>query len=201
MLKPNAMNPFIKKTFAIILIAFSFTQLHAQTPKKLELLFLGHDSKHHNSDVLASIMSKEYFKKGINITYTTNINDLNEKTLKPYDGLILYANYDTISSNHAAALLNFVKNGKGFIPIHCASYCFRNNPEVVELIGGQFKEHGYDSFPSVFKDYNHPLIKNITPFYTKDETYTHTLLSKNITILTERKDGNRKEPYTWIQNG
>ena len=81
MLKPNAMNPFIKKTFAIILIAFSFTQLHAQTPKKLELLFLGHDSKHHNSDVLASIMSKEYFKKGINITYTTNINDLNEKLL------------------------------------------------------------------------------------------------------------------------
>ena len=194
------MNPFIKKTFAIIFIAFSFTQLNAQTPKKLELLFLGHDSKHHNSDVLASIMSKEYFKKGINITYTTNINDLNEKTLKPYDGLILYANYDTISASHATALLNFVKNGKGFIPIHCASYCFRNNPEVVELIGGQFKEHGYDSFPSVFKDYNHPLIKNITPFYTKDETYTHTLLSKNITVLTERKDGNIKEPYTWIQN-
>jgi putative membrane-bound dehydrogenase-like protein len=200
MLKPNAMNPFIKKTFAIIFIAFSFTQLNAQTPKKLELLFLGHASKHHNSDVLASIMSKEYFKKGINITYTSNINDLNEKTLKPYDGLILYANYDTISASHATALLNFVKNGKGFIPIHCASYCFRNNPEVVELIGGQFKEHGYDSFPSVFKDYNHPLIKNITPFYTKDETYTHTLLSKNITVLTERKDGNKKEPYTWIQN-
>ena len=84
------MITFIKKTFAIILIAFSFTQLNAQTPKKLELLFLGHDSKHHNSDVLASIMSKEYFKKGINITYSKNINDLNEKTLKPYDGLILY---------------------------------------------------------------------------------------------------------------
>jgi hypothetical protein len=115
MLKPNAMNQLVKKTFAIIFIAFSFTQLNAQTPKKLELLFLGHDSKHHNSDVLASIMSKEYFKKGINITYTSNINDLNEKTLKPYDGLILYANYDTISASHATALLNFVKNASSSI--------------------------------------------------------------------------------------
>ena len=59
------MNQLVKKTFAIIFVAFSFTQLNGQTPKKLELLFLGHNSKHHNSDVLASIMSKEYFKKGI----------------------------------------------------------------------------------------------------------------------------------------
>lgn len=57
------MNTIIKKTIAVILIAFSFAQLNAQIPKKIELLFLGHNSKHHNSDVLASIMSKEYFKR------------------------------------------------------------------------------------------------------------------------------------------
>ncbi len=194
------MNRLLKQSIAFISLLLLSVNLLAQTPKRLELLFLGHDSQHHNSDVLASIMSKQYFKKGINITYTTNINDLNEKTLKPYDGLILYANYDTISNSQATALLDFVKNGKGFIPIHCASYCFRNSPEVVDMIGGQFKEHGYDSFPSIFKDYNNPLVKNITPFYTKDETYIHTLLSPRINVLTERREGNRNEPYTWTQN-
>ena len=194
------MNRLLKQSIAFISLLLLSVNLFAQTPKRLELLFLGHDSQHHNSDVLASIMSKQYFKKGINITYTTNINDLNEKTLKPFDGLILYANYDTISKSQATALLDFVKNGKGFIPIHCASYCFRNSPEIVDMIGGQFKEHGYDSFPSIIKDYNNPLVKNITPFYTKDETYIHTLLSPRINVLTERRDGNRNEPYTWTQN-
>ncbi len=194
------MDWFSKKTVSFFTFLVMSAQLFAQSPKRLELLFLGHDSKHHNSEVLASIMSKQYFKKGINITYTNNINDLNDKTLKPYDGLILYANYDTISKDHATALLNFVKNGKGFIPLHCGSYCFRNAPEVVEMIGGQFKEHGYDSFPSIFKDNSNPILKNVLPFYTKDETYIHTLLSPKINVITERKQGERNEPYTWTQN-
>lgn len=189
-----------KKNLVLFTCLVMAAQLFAQTPKRLELLFLGHDSKHHNSEVLASIMSKQYFKKGINITYTNNINDLNEKTLKPYDGLILYANYDTISKNQATALLDFVKNGKGFIPLHCASYCFRNDPAVVKMIGGQFKEHGYDSFPSIFKDTTSPLLNNVVPFYTKDETYIHTLLNPSIKVITERKQGDRNEPYTWTQN-
>ena len=67
-----------KKVLALFTFMVLTFQLLAQSPKRLELLFLGHDSKHHNSEVLASIMSKQYFKKGINITYTTNINDLNE---------------------------------------------------------------------------------------------------------------------------
>ena len=194
------MNWCSKKIISFIVFFVIAAQLSAQSPKRLELLFLGHESKHHNSEELASILSRQYFKKGINITYTTNINDLNEKTLKPYDGLILYANYDTISKDHAAVLLDFVKNGKGFIPLHCGSYCFRNAPEVVAMIGGQFKEHGYDSFPSVFRDNNNPLLKNVIPFYTKDETYIHTLLSPNIHVITERKEGDRNEPYTWTQN-
>ena len=194
------MNWSLKKIVSLFTFLVISAQLFAQSPKRLELLFLGHTSKHHNSDVLASLLSKQYFKKGINITYTTNINDLNEKTLKPYDGLILYANYDTISKDHATALLNFVKNGKGFIPLHCGSYCFRNAPEVVEMIGGQFQKHGMDSFPSIFKDNTNPLLKNVLPFYTKDETYIHTLLSPNINVITERKEGDRNEPYTWTQN-
>lgn len=166
---------------------------------RLEILFLGHKSKHHNSDILASIMLKEYFKAGINISYTTNPDDLNDETLSHYDGLIVYANYDSISSSQEKALLNFVKNGKGFIPLHCASWCFRNAPEVVELIGGQFKTHKYDSFPSIIKAPSHPVMNGVENFYTKDETYIHDKLSDKITVLSERKEGDRNEPYTWIR--
>jgi len=171
-----------------------------KVPRRLEILFLGHKSTHHNSGQLASIFTKEYFKSGINISYTTNPNDLNDTTLSGYDGLIVYANYDSITPSQEKALLNFVRSGKGFIPIHCASYCFRNSPEVVEMIGGQFKSHQYDSFPSVIIKPDHPVMKGVNVFSTKDETYVHDKISKNIEVLTERVEGDHHEPYTWVRN-
>ena len=147
------------------LLLFSCNQPEA--PRRLEILFLGHDSKHHESEKLADILLAEYFKAGINISYTNDPDDLNEKNLAYYDGLILYANYDSITAPQEKALLNFVKNGKGFIPLHCASYCFRNSKEVVDLIGGQFKTHGQDSFPAVIVKPDHPVMKDVPAFMTK----------------------------------
>ena len=171
----------------------------ASNSGRLEILFLGHKSKHHDSEKLADILTKEYFKSGINITYTTNPNDLNEGVLEQYDGLIIYANYDSITAPQEKALLQFVSSGKGFIPLHCASYCFRNSDDVVEMIGGQFKSHRYDSFSSVIVEPEHPVMKNIHSFSTKDETYVHDKLSKNIHVLTERVEGSHREPYTWVR--
>ncbi len=178
---------------------FAFNQAEPDQPRRLELLFLGHKSLHHNSGQLADIFTREYFKDGFNITYSTDPNDMNEEYLKNFDGLILYANYDEISDRQEKALLNFVKGGKGFIPLHCASYCFRNSDEVVEMIGGQFLKHKVDSFPAVIIKPEHPVLQGIEPFYTKDETYVHTKISKNINILTERVEGEHHEPYTWVQ--
>jgi hypothetical protein len=67
----------IVKILAISLLGFFLIPIAADHPRRLELLFLGHNSEHHNSGQLADIMSREYFKSGINITYTTNPDDLN----------------------------------------------------------------------------------------------------------------------------
>lgn len=185
--------------FALLLI--SGTHRSSDVPRRLEILFLGHKTnKHHDSEKLADILSKEYFKDGINITFTDERNSLNEKNLSNYDGLVLYANYDSIAPSEATALLNFVKGGKGFIPIHCASYCFRNSPEVVDMIGGQFLKHKVDTFSSVIVKPDNPVMKDVASFVTKDETYVHDKISKNIVVLTERVEGDHHEPYTWIQN-
>lgn len=195
-----------KKFFSCCLIAFfavffigATNEKPAAISRRLEILFLGHKSKHHDSEKLADIFTKEYFKEGINISYTTDPNDLNENNLNQYDGLIVYANYDTITSSQEKALLNFVRSGKGFIPLHSASFCFRNSPEVVEMIGGQFKSHRYDSFPAVIVQPEHPVMKSIPSFTTADETYVHDKISKNIQVLTERVEGSHREPYTWVR--
>lgn len=171
-----------------------------EAPRRLEILFLGHDSKHHESEKLADILLAEYFKAGINISYTTNPDDLNEENLAYYDGLILYANHDSITAPQEKALLDFVQNGKGFIPLHCASYCFRNSKEVVELIGGQFKTHGQDSFAATIVKPDHPVMKDVPAFITFDETYVHDKISKDIEVLSERVEGDHREPYTWVRS-
>ena len=135
----------------VVILAFALSFLGSTTdrsqdaPRRLEILFLGHqNNRHHNSERLADIFTKEYFKEGINITFTSEPDDLNDDNLSNYDGLILYANHDSISHSQEQALLKFVRTGKGFIPLHCASWCFRNSPEIVGMIGGQFKTHKYD---------------------------------------------------------
>src|SRR5688500_14630554 len=183
-------------------IALFFTgavEPSATTARRLEILMLGHKSKHHDSEKLADIFTKEYFRDGINISYTTDPNDLNEGNLAKYDGLILYANHDRITPSQEKALLDFVRGGKGFIPLHSASFCFRNSDEVVEMIGGQFKSHKYDSFPAVIIQPGHPVMGGIAAFVTKDETYVHDKISKNIEVLTERVEGDHHEPYTWVR--
>ena len=100
--------------FSILFIGASEPK-PADQPRRLELLFLGHKSKHHDSEKLASIMTMEYFKSGLNISYTTDPDDLNENNLRQYDGLIVYANHDSITATQEKALLDFVKGGKGFM--------------------------------------------------------------------------------------
>ena len=65
--------------FVSVLISAFIKKNPASPPRRLEILFLGHkNNQHHNSEKLASIFSKEYFKSGINISFTTNPDDLNE---------------------------------------------------------------------------------------------------------------------------
>lgn len=169
-------------------------------PRRLELFFLGHDSKHHDSELLAGILAQEYFPEGMNITYSVDPEDLTRPDLQRYDGLILYANHDSISPAQEKALLDFVASGKGFIPLHSASYCFRNSPEVVALIGGQFKSHGGGAFSAEIVKPDHPAMAGVTAFETEwDETYVHDHIADDIEVLMERVDSAGREPYTWVK--
>ncbi|TDE11635.1 PVC-type heme-binding CxxCH protein [Dyadobacter psychrotolerans] len=180
----------------------------ATKPRRLEILFMGDKVGHHKPAERVPQIMAALGPKGFNFTYTDDLEDLNPETLAKYDALMLFANWDSIAPQQATALLDFVASGKGFIPVHCASYCFRNNPEVVKLIGGQFWRHTWDTIQPVWSKPDHPAIAGVKPFKTVDETYLHKLLQPDNIILTERlvqadqekdKPGRANEPYTWVR--
>jgi len=163
------------------------------------MLFLGHRSEHHNSAVYAPILSAALSKEGMNFTYTEDVNDLNAENLDKYDGLIIYANHTQITPDQEKALIDFVEKGRGFIPIHSASYCFLNSPKYIALVGGQFQTHKTDTFTSRIIKKDHIIVKNLKEFSTWDETYVHTKLAADNTILMERVEGDHHEPWTWVR--
>ncbi|KKN45960.1 hypothetical protein LCGC14_0677800 [marine sediment metagenome] len=195
--------------FASILIPLIFLmgcksdskkELADDRPRRIELLFLGHEIEHHNSRAYFPILATALTQEGINITYTENVDDLNEKNLDLYDGLIVYANHENIGSAQETALLDFVSEGNAFIPLHSASFCFKNSPDYIDLVGAQFKEHGTGVFEAKIVDSEHPIMQGLKEFSTWDETYVHDKIADDITVLMERVDGDHHEPWTWVKN-
>src|SRR4051812_7414543 len=73
-------------------------------PRKIEILFLGHDSEHHNSAALMPLLASALATEGINFTYASDPAVLNRETLDQYDALMIYANHDSITSDQEKAL-------------------------------------------------------------------------------------------------
>ena len=168
-------------------------------PKRISVLYLGHNSKHHDSATYAPMLRDALAPHAIDITYTADPNDLNAATLAKYDALMIYANHTKITPEQEIALLDFVAGGKGFLPIHSASFCFQNSPAYIALVGAQFQKHGTGDFTAEIVKPDHVVMAGIQPFQAWDETYVHAKHNPDRTVLMERVDAAGREPWTWVR--
>ncbi|RYF51191.1 MAG: ThuA domain-containing protein, partial [Cytophagaceae bacterium] len=177
-------------------------------PRRTEILFLGDNGHHRPIERVPQLMAA-LGSKGINITYTDKLEDLNADNLNKYDGLLIFANWDSIGKPQEKALLDYVASGRGLIPVHCASYCFRNSTEYVDkVVGGQFWRHKMDTIQTHFTQPNNPIVAGLPSFKAYDETYLHSHLQADNNVLAVRdikavqasdKPGVKEEPYTWTR--
>lgn len=196
--QPNRLS-FIAGLLIVLCFLTCTHPRQKEDPRKLEILMLGHDSEHHNAAAYLPLLSSALSPKGFNFSYTSDLTDLNEQDLSWFDALLIYANHDEISDAQEKALLQFVKVGGALIPIHSASYCFRNSEAYVKLVGGQFKSHETGTFAAEVVAPDHPAMQGFEPFESWDETYVHTAHNPDREILMERVEGDHREPYTWVK--
>ncbi len=172
----------------------------------IRILFLGHEKEAHNSNKYFPILAKALGREAIYFDYTTSVEEAlgDSSYLNQFDGILLYANHDNIEPHQYQNLVKFVEEGGGFIPVHSASFCFRNEPGFIKLVGAQFKHHkGKEFSPTIIKP-NHPALKGLQPFHAWDETYVHSKHGSDRDILMVRKpegDDNitKPEPWTWTR--
>src|SRR5262249_27918350 len=132
------------------------------------------DNGHHRPAERYRLIAPVLARAGIEVVYTDRVAALDPKVLRPYDGLLIYANTTRIPPAQEKALLDFVQGGKGLIAVHCASYCFLNSPSYVALVGAQFRSHGTGVFRTRVAEAHHPVTRGFRGFESWDETYVHT---------------------------
>ena len=104
----------MKKIFFLALVLSAFTAM-GQSARRLEILFLGDNGHHKPMERLPSIMAA-LGDKGVNFTYTDQLEDLTLKNLNKYDALLIFANWDSIPPHLEKDLLAYVSSGKAFYP-------------------------------------------------------------------------------------
>jgi putative membrane-bound dehydrogenase-like protein len=168
-------------------------------PRRVKVMFLG-DTGHHVPLERCRQIYSVLAKRGIDLTYSQDLADLNTENLNRFDVLLLYANWINIKPDQEKALIDYVESGHGFAPIHCGSYCFLNSPKITAIIGGRFKSHNTGVFEETIVAADNPIEKGLKPIKSWDETYVHEMHNeKDRTVLAYRIEGDRKEPYTWTR--
>ena len=174
----------------------------------IRVLFLGHDSKHHNSNMFYPMLAKGLGRDAIYFDYVTTVEEAfgDSDYLNKFDAVLLYANHGSITPVQWKNLKNYVEEGGGFVPVHCASWCFGNEPEFDQLVGGRFDSHKGGTFTAKVVQEDHPAMAGVEEFEAWDETYKHRNHNeKDRTVLMVRDvagpNDNIKEPepWTWVR--
>jgi len=174
--------------------------------KPIRGLLLG-DKGHHRPADFAGRIVPVLAKVGIEVDYTEDVSVLANTVsqLSDYDCVIVFANITEITPEQEQGLISYVESGRGFVPVHCASFCFLNSDRYVQLVGARFKEHGGERFATQIVLREHPVMKGFGGFESWDETYTHHRHNTlNRMVLETRVEGPHpsgvsEEPWTWIR--
>jgi len=107
---------------------------------------------------------------------TDDLEILNPDSLGIYKAIVNYTTFLEPLEKQINALLDAVRNGKGFVGIHGASATFWNSPAYLDMIGGKFITHDPNKeflvkIRSAGAVVPHPITKDIDDFTIQDELY------------------------------
>lgn len=110
-----------------------------------------------------------------------------DANLKQYNALVFSNTNNQIldTEPQKAALQAFIRSGRGFAAIHCATGSMRDWPWFCSMIGGRFQRHPkLQPFTINIADPKHPSTSFLQPTWKwEDEFYYHTNLAPDLHVL------------------
>jgi hypothetical protein len=142
-------------------------------------------------------------------TATEDVSELTIGNLRRYDAVIFYTTGELpMSDAQKAALLDFVRAGRGFVGIHSATDTFYRWPQYLELIGGYFDGHPWHQAVRIkVADPSSSLVSFLGPsLEIDDEIYqirdfddrgSHVLLRLDEASVDLTRAGVHRRSYGW----
>ncbi|NWK55615.1 ThuA domain-containing protein [Verrucomicrobiaceae bacterium N1E253] len=195
--------PFIVLSLWVGDVGAKTSRAPVEGEKRISVLFLGAPKSHsaaHDPITRYRVIKKHLGAHGVNFSYTENPKEaFDAEKLKQYDALLMYGNWEqngTMPPDQEKVLLDYVNEGGGFLPIHCASACYGKSDTFVNLVGARFMSHGTGVFSPKNTETSHPITRGCKCVHAWDETYAHDRHAEDRIILQKRDD----EPWSWIRN-
>jgi len=123
---------------------------------------------------------------------------MSAEALKKYDAVIFCNTTGNLPVPSMDDFLSWIKNGGNFIGMHAASDTFHASPAFIDMLGGEFKQHGPQvKVDCINQDLQHPATKHFGSHYEIfDEIYQFKNFHRERVhgLLTLDKHPNDKTP-------
>ncbi|MDO8685167.1 MAG: ThuA domain-containing protein, partial [Clostridiales bacterium] len=121
-----------------------------------------------------------------------------------FDVVVLYTTgfIDELTAEREKGLLEFVKNGGGFVGIHSAADSFRGNRRYIEMLGNEFLYHPeiHEYTVSVVNK-EHYITTRLEDYAITDEMYhLQNYDPAKVTLLAETPWKGKKMPLAYVKN-
>ena len=169
--------------FVTILAAVPASLCAGADPLRLLILTGRHN---HDWQATTPVLERMYEESGLfTVDVTEDPAGCDGATLAKYDVIVdNWAAYPDMTGRQwgptmESALLDFVRNGKGFVLLHAATACFADWPEFDTLAGCAWRDTAGHSaihrFKVTIEDTEHPVTKGMTDFITGPDELYHRL--------------------------
>jgi type 1 glutamine amidotransferase len=139
---------------------------------------------------------------------TDDTSEFSTGNLERYAAVMFYNRRNSHERRPKAALLDFVRGGRGFLGIHSATDTFYAWPDYLDLIGGYFNGHPWHRVVTIdVADAADSLVAFLgNSLQLKDEIYqisdfdyrgSHVLLRLDPSSVDLGKTGVHQRPYGW----
>jgi len=175
--------------YFVFLSVFNLFLFFPSNAQDINILIISGQNNHDWPETTKILVQMYEENRLFKVQVTHRPDTLNQNCLKSYD--VIVSNWNAWpdvtgrqwGSTMEKAFLEFIKSGKGFVPFHAASAAFHDWPEYQELVGGTWKlgqtGHGpVHEFKVSLEDYDHPVTRDLTDFWIRDELW-HRVATKS----------------------
>jgi type 1 glutamine amidotransferase len=180
--------------FFIFLMVNSSFFIELQAKGKINLLLLSGKNNHEWQKTTPKLQGIYTRSQVFSVTISERPDTLSEQSLKSFQ--LIVSNWNAFpeksrqwSSETEKAIINFVKNGGGFVFVHSATATHYDWPEFQNMAGGTWGDstkHG-KILPFNVEIYkvDHPVTSGLANFQTTDELWVDMRINGNPTILVD----------------